>query len=175
MEKKKRIRKRKCRHCGQLYSPDPRTRDRQKHCSQPECKRASKAWRQRRWLSKPENKEYFSGPQSAARVKAWRTAHPGYRRKGPKTENVLQDEEALASLRASPRSHCRWPPSSRPSKTRMSPTSTGSTNRRCLSVLFVTETIHRRTGKKSPELNGSQSNKVWHPSTPLRHFSQPKR
>jgi hypothetical protein len=98
MKKKGRVRQRKCRHCGQLYSPDPRTRDRQKHCSQPECKRASKAWRQRRWLSKPENKEYFSGPQSAARVKQWRAEHPGYRRKRPKTESALQDDCCAQSV-----------------------------------------------------------------------------
>jgi hypothetical protein len=92
MKGKKRARRRKCRHCGRLYVPDPRTRDRQKHCSDPECKRAGKAWRQRRWSGKPENRGYFSGPENVARVREWREAHPGYWRKGPETETALQDD-----------------------------------------------------------------------------------
>jgi hypothetical protein len=89
----KRRRKRKCLHCGELYGPDLRTRDRQKHCSQPECRRASKAWRQRRWLSKPENQDYFRGPDQVARVQRWREAHPGYGpNKRPVSEKPLQDD-----------------------------------------------------------------------------------
>jgi hypothetical protein len=34
--------------------------------------------RQRRWLGKPENRDYFSGPEHVQRVRAWRAEHPGY-------------------------------------------------------------------------------------------------
>jgi hypothetical protein len=89
----KRRRQRRCRHCKRLYLPDPRTQDRQKHCSESACKRASKAWRQRRWLHTPAGRNYFREADNVERVQQWRKAHPGYwRRKRPKTENALQDD-----------------------------------------------------------------------------------
>ena len=77
-------RRRKCRNCGQLYRPDPRNLRHQCYCSQPACRRASKAASQRRWLAKAANREYFRGAENVARVRAWRAAHPGYwRQTGP--------------------------------------------------------------------------------------------
>jgi hypothetical protein len=35
---------------------------------------ASKLASQHRWLQKPENQDYFSGPQHVSRVQAWRKA-----------------------------------------------------------------------------------------------------
>lgn len=93
MKRGKRRRQRTCRHCKRLYQPDPRTRDRQQHCSAPDCKRASKAWRQSRWLKTPGGRNYFREPDNVERVQQWRKAHPGYwRRKRPKEENALQDD-----------------------------------------------------------------------------------
>jgi len=92
MSRRKRMRKRKCLHCGEMYMPDPRTRDRQKHCSSPECKHASKAWRQRRWLNKSENKDYFSGAENVLRVQLWRKANPQYWQRCRKPQNALQDD-----------------------------------------------------------------------------------
>ena len=87
----RRTRRRKCKHCGALFSPDPRNAGRQKYCSQPECRKASKASSQKRWLQKPENKDYFQDPYNVKRVQLWRKDHPGYwRRKSAKT-NALQD------------------------------------------------------------------------------------
>ncbi len=54
-------RKPKCAHCKQLFRPDPRNVKRQKYCSQPECRKASKAASQKKWLEKPENQDYFQG------------------------------------------------------------------------------------------------------------------
>lgn len=34
---------------------------------------------------------YFSGPDNAARVRAWQAAHPGYWKKRPRNRVVLQD------------------------------------------------------------------------------------
>ncbi len=83
---------RKCLHCGQMYTPDPRTRDRQQHCSSPACKKASKAWRQRRWLSKPQNQDYFCGPANVLRTQQWRKSNPGYWRRGSRQRDALQDD-----------------------------------------------------------------------------------
>jgi len=49
----KRGTRRKCLCCGSLFRPDPRNRRHQRYCSQPACRKASKAASQRRWLSKP--------------------------------------------------------------------------------------------------------------------------
>ena len=76
-------RRRKCRHCGQLFRPDPRNLRHQRYCSAKECRRASKAASQGRWLAKAENRDYFRGPEQVARVRTWRAAHPGYGRKKP--------------------------------------------------------------------------------------------
>ena len=73
--------RRKCRHCNRFFLPDPRTADRQRHCSAPECQHASKLASQRRWLSKNGNGDYFRGPRAVERVQAWRKLHPGYWRK----------------------------------------------------------------------------------------------
>jgi hypothetical protein len=72
------IRKRKCKHCQTVFHPDPRNLRRQRYCAQPPCQQASKAASQRRWLSKPENRDYFRGPDHVERVRQWRKNHPGY-------------------------------------------------------------------------------------------------
>ena len=83
---------RKCKHCQTFFAPDPRSAKRQRYCSQPACRQASKAASQRRWLRKPANREYFRGPLHVERVRQWRQAHPGYWRKGkPEAKGPLQD------------------------------------------------------------------------------------
>jgi hypothetical protein len=82
------IKKKRCKHCKKLFIPDPRNTNRQNYCSEPQCRLASKKNSQRRWLSKPENRQYFRGPENVARVQQWRKANPGYWRKA---NNALQD------------------------------------------------------------------------------------
>ena len=85
-------RRRKCRHCGTLFRPDPRNLRHQRFCSKPPCRRASKAASQRRWLAKPDNRDYFHGAENVERVRTWRTTHPGYwRRSSPNTRSALQE------------------------------------------------------------------------------------
>jgi hypothetical protein len=85
-------RKRKCKQCRDFFTPDPRNTKRQKFCSKPECRKASKAQSQKRWLEKPENKDYFRGPVNVDRVREWRQAHPGYwRRKTTCNADALQE------------------------------------------------------------------------------------
>ena len=84
--------KKKCCNCKRLFLPDPRNAKRQKYCSRSACRKVSKASSQKRWLQKPENRDYFRGPHNVQRVQQWRLAHPGYWRRKPKTNaNALQD------------------------------------------------------------------------------------
>lgn len=92
MKKRKR---RNCLHCAELYSPDPRTRQRQHFCSNPQCKQASKRISQLRWLKKAANRDYFKGPEQVARTRIWRMNHPGYWKKPPLAKEPLQDESQV--------------------------------------------------------------------------------
>ncbi len=85
------VQKRKCKNCHDYFLPDHRNRARQRFCSKPSCRKASKAETQRRWLQKPHNKDYFKGPVHVERVKRWRKSHPGYGRKAPDKKTALQD------------------------------------------------------------------------------------
>jgi hypothetical protein len=69
---------RKCRCCNIFFLPDCHNPNRQLYCSAPACRRASKAASQRRWLQKPENRNYFREADNVQRVQQWRKANPGY-------------------------------------------------------------------------------------------------
>ncbi len=71
----------KCLFCGSMFGADPRNARRQKYCCAVACRKASKAASRRTWLAKPENQDYFRGPENVARVQAWRAQHPGYWRR----------------------------------------------------------------------------------------------
>lgn len=87
-----RVRKRKCRNCGDFFDPDHRNVLKQKYCKKPACRKASKAAAQARWLAKPKNKNYFRGTDNVRHVQEWRRRNPGYwRRKGRKPKSTLQD------------------------------------------------------------------------------------
>ena len=82
----------KCLHCNEDYHRDPRNGGRQRYCAKPDCRQASKAASQRQWLGRPENRDYFRGPENCERVRLWRLANPGYRRsKRPAPQSVLQE------------------------------------------------------------------------------------
>lgn len=82
----------KCLHCRKLFVPDYRNRGRQKYCSSAECQGVSKRGSQAHWLSKPENRDYFRGPENVKRVQQWRAAHPGYwKTQGRKPRRTLQE------------------------------------------------------------------------------------
>jgi hypothetical protein len=88
----KSLKKKRCRHCRKLFWPDSRNGDRQHFCSKPECRKASKADSQKRWVEKPENQDYFLGPKNVERVQDWRKIHPGYwLEKSPKMITALQE------------------------------------------------------------------------------------
>ena len=93
-------RRRKCKCCRSLFVPDPRNLRHQGYCLQPRCRAASKAASQARWLAKPENQDYFRGPDHVARVKDWRARHPGYWRKASRPPTAFKDV-SIAQLLAS--------------------------------------------------------------------------
>ena len=90
------IKRCRCANCRQLFRPEPRNAWHQQYCQAPACRAASKAASQQRWLAKPENADYFRGPEHVQRVRAWRESHSGY------------------ASRARPTSSSQAPPASQP-------------------------------------------------------------
>ncbi len=82
-----------CPYCKRWFVPNPRCRDRQKACSDPACKKARKADAQKRWLAKPENKDWWRGSENVQRVREWREKTPQYwKRSAAKMKGTLQDD-----------------------------------------------------------------------------------
>ena len=89
----------KCQNCNELSCADARNRRHQRFCSKPECRRASKAASQQRWTVRPENPNYFKGPENCERSKQWRKDHPGYQRnKSSAPEVALQEISIVQSV-----------------------------------------------------------------------------
>ena len=86
--------KKKCRHCRQLFVPDHRNREKQDYCEKAPCRKASKVASQKKWLSKPENKDYFRGPDNIERVQQWRKNNLEYWKRTNRS-TALQDHLAL--------------------------------------------------------------------------------
>ena len=92
---KKKIRRRRCKSCHDLYLPDPRHLKRQSFCDKPECKKASKNCSQRKWLKKAINRDHFSGSENVIRVQQWREQNPGYWRRKKSSKNTSLIKGAL--------------------------------------------------------------------------------
>lgn len=84
------MKKKRCRHCRGLFLPDARNQNRQKYCRRPECRAKSKAASRKKWKNKPENRDYFKGPEQVERVREWRKKNPGYWKRSKK-QIALQD------------------------------------------------------------------------------------
>jgi hypothetical protein len=89
----------KCLHCREFFLPCSNSRHLQRYCAKAECRKASKAAAQAKWLQKSENRSYFRGPENTERVRRWRERHPGYWRKKRSSPVALQD---LAPTEVSP-------------------------------------------------------------------------
>jgi hypothetical protein len=90
--------RRKCKCCLRLFRPDRRNRRHQRYCSAAGCRAASKAASQARWLAKSENQDYFRGPVNVARVREWRSRHPGYWRRRREDGVALQELSLAQSI-----------------------------------------------------------------------------
>jgi hypothetical protein len=89
----------KCLCCGALFKADARNLGRQKYCPTRACRAAGKAARQRRWLAKAQNRNYFREADNAARVREWQRAHPGYWRNTKRFRSrTLQDALGVQAI-----------------------------------------------------------------------------
>jgi hypothetical protein len=92
MNPMKSAKRRLCLWCEGAFDVDRRNAHHQQYCSAPVCRKASKSASQRAWSAKPANRDYHSGPDAVARVRAWQADHPQYReRQEAKRTNALQD------------------------------------------------------------------------------------
>jgi hypothetical protein len=89
---------RKCLHCQEFFRPDHRNLHHQRYFSKFACRGQSKAESQRRWLQKPENQNYFRGPDNCQRVKEWRKRNPGYWRKKRLIPAVSPSSQTIYAL-----------------------------------------------------------------------------
>ena len=70
-------RQRRCRWCGGLFTPDPRTKGRQRYCSRPACQTKRQRLNESFWrIKNPDCLDYQRG-QSLL----WHKVHPNYSRK----------------------------------------------------------------------------------------------
>ena len=97
---KKRIRRRKCKSCHDLFMPDLRHLKRQKFCNKPGCKVASKKHSQQKWLDTPTNRDYFSGSEHVTRVQQWRQDNPRYWKRGKSSQKPPLIEDALQEMKS---------------------------------------------------------------------------
>jgi len=89
---------RKCLNCRTFFKPHPRSKGRQKYCSQPACQTASKRTSEKKWVQKPQNRTYFQGPENVQRVQQWRAKNPGYsKRQAPCPHNGPALQETLTA------------------------------------------------------------------------------
>jgi hypothetical protein len=79
---------RNCLHCKRLFDPDYRHRGDQFYCAKPACKKVRQAASRRRWRERPENQQYWCGPENIERVQAWRAKHPQYWKRGKRKPEV---------------------------------------------------------------------------------------
>jgi len=86
----KKTEKKKCRHCRRLFEPDHRNWEKQNYCQKVPCRKASKKASQKKWLSKPENEDYFRSSDNVKRVQTWREGIPKYWKR-TKRSIALQD------------------------------------------------------------------------------------
>ncbi len=93
---------RKCRCCKEFFAPEYRNAYHQSYCFKPQCRCASKAASQRRWLAKPANRDHFRGKENVQRVQEWRKAHPDYWKKKSEKSAPPKPTEVLAAQGVDP-------------------------------------------------------------------------
>jgi len=95
-------RRRKCRHCRELFRPHAAVGNRQKYCSTTTCQKIRKAQNNRVYATR--NSGYHSGPIAVARTRAWRTENPGYWRRlnGSRGAAALSSDALQAELNVKP-------------------------------------------------------------------------
>ena len=72
-----RTRQRRCQCCGELFTPDPRTKDRQRYCSKQACQTRRQRLNESTWRIKNPDCLDYQREQS----RSWHKARPNYSRK----------------------------------------------------------------------------------------------
>ena len=75
--KPSRTRQRRCRWCGELFTPDPRTKGRQRYCSKPACQTKRQRLNESAWRIKNPDCLDYQREQS----RCWHKDHPDYNHK----------------------------------------------------------------------------------------------
>ena len=93
--KPSRTRRRRCRHCGELFTPDPRTKGKQRYCSKPECQTKRQRLNELGWrIKNPDCLDYQRGQS-----RLWHKNHPDYSRnrrlKTPRLLKINRDDTRL--------------------------------------------------------------------------------
>ena len=73
-------RTRRCAHCGQRFTINPRVGKRHRFCAKAECIKTSRLVARKRWLRKG-GRQYFGGSVDTQRVRTWRQMNPQYWRR----------------------------------------------------------------------------------------------
>ena len=77
VNKPSRIRQKRCKCCGGLFKPNPRTKGRQRYCSKPACQTKRQQKNESTWrINNPDCLDYQRGQS-----RLWYIAHPDYSRK----------------------------------------------------------------------------------------------
>ncbi len=77
VNKSSRARQRRCQWCGELFTPDPRTKGRQRYCSKPACQTKRQRLNESAWrINNPDCLDY-----QREKTRLWHTTHPDYSRK----------------------------------------------------------------------------------------------
>lgn len=95
-------RQKRCLNCGELFSPDPRTKGKQRYCSKPACQTKRQRINERAWrLNNPECLQ-----EQYERSRIWNKAHSDYSRQrrmaNPQLlqENRVQTKTRMRRIRA---------------------------------------------------------------------------
>ena len=99
-----------CLGCEAPFEANRRNAHHQKYCSAPACRKASKKASQHRWMAKPENRNYHSGPQAVARVQNWQRANPEYRvrqkaKRSPALQEIVPSQPPVYKAESTPPLH----------------------------------------------------------------------
>jgi len=83
--KPKRHRQKRCKHCRELFQPDPRTKGAQKYCSKPECQIVRQRQNEKDWRAR--NPDCLAYQQEQSRQ--WHRTHPDYSQKRRANDHEL--------------------------------------------------------------------------------------
>ena len=95
--------------CSEFFFPDYRNGYHQRYCASRDCRQASKAVSQQRWLRQTANRDYFRGSHQVRRVQEWRKAHPGYWKR--KSSSPARPQVAQSQVSKPEQSSCNAPSS----------------------------------------------------------------